>query len=890
MSPAARETRRPSKGRPHRSDSSLAEYQARRDFTKTPEPRGHPGPQPAGSMFVVQKHDASRPHYDFRLEVDGVLKSWAVPKGPSLDPADKRLAMQTEDHPLEYGSFEGIIPEGEYGGGTVLLWDRGTWAPTGDPAAGIRAGRLKFTLAGEKLRGGFTLIRLRGRGRRDADGRSWLLIKERDEHAKPSAELSVTDARSESVVTGRRIVEVATGRARTWHSNRSAKVARRAAPPTPRPARAKPGSPGRPPPGARPSRLRKFVQPQLATLVAAPPAGDEWLHELKFDGYRILCRIEKGRVTLWSRNARDWTAQFPGIASAASQLPVRAALLDGEIAVLLPNGTTSFQALQNALSAGDRGQLVYFVFDLLHLDGQDLTGAPLEARKTALEELIGTGRDGPIRYSAHVVGQGEAFFRQACRRSLEGVVSKRRDRPYEPGRGRSWLKVKCIQEQEFVVGGFTEPKGTRAGLGALLLGVHDDGDGLAYAGKVGTGFTGAAARRLRERLDGLRVEKSPFRRPPPGAREARWVKPELVAEVEFTEWTTDGRLRHPSFKGLREDKPAGEVVRERPAPAQASASRGGGRRTRKTAVKQANASAGPQDDAVVAGVRISHPDRVVYPAQGITKAQLAGYYAAIAEHMLPHLRSRPTVLLRCPEGLGQECFYQKHAGSWAPSSLRRVPIREKRKTSDYLVVDDVAGLVSLVQMGALEFHTWNAQADSLETPDRLVFDLDPGPDVPWPAVRTAARLVRARLDAHGLTSFVKTTGGKGLHVVAPIAPGPDWDACLAFAHQVTEALVAETPRAFVATMAKVARKGKIFIDYLRNQRGATSVAAYSTRARPGAPVSTPITWDELDSISAGDHFTIETVQRRLARRSGDPWEGYGAATRQHLPRTERRRT
>ena len=638
-------------------------------------------------------------------------------------------------------------------------------------------------------------------------------------------------------------------------------------------------------PGARPGPLPDFVPPQLATLVSAPPQGDDWLHEMKFDGYRILCRVDGGRATLWSRNARDWTAQFGGVAAAAARLPARRALLDGEIAMLLPNGTTSFQALQNALSSGAQDQLVYFVFDLLHLDGQDLTGATLESRKRALEALVGTDRNGQIRYSTHVAGQGDEFFQQACRLSLEGVVSKRRDRPYESGRGRSWLKVKCIQEQEFVVGGFTEPKGARTGLGALLLGVNDEGGGLAYVGKVGTGFTGDAARRLRGRLDRLRVPQSPFRQRPPGASEARWVKPVLVAEVEFTEWTQDERLRHPAFKGIRDDKAATDVVRERPANRAPEASSAAAVRSRRA---PSDAAPTTGRDAVVAGVRISHPDRVVYPEQGITKEALARYYATVAEHILPHLRSRPAVFVRCPDGLGQECFYQKHPGSWAPSSLRRVRIREKSKADDYLVVEDVGGLVSLIQMGVLEIHTWNAQADRIEAPDRLVFDLDPGPDVPWPAVLAAARLVRASLAAHGLVSFVKTTGGKGLHVVTPIEPGPGWPACVAFAGQVAEALVAETPEAFVATMAKSARTGKIFIDYFRNQRGASAVATYSTRARPRAPVSTPVTWDELDSVPGGEDFTIETVVRRLTKLDGDPWAGYGTS-RRTLPLPSRRR-
>ena len=608
---------------------------------------------------------------------------------------------------------------------------------------------------------------------------------------------------------------------------------------------------------------------------------------MKFDGYRILCRIVDGRATLWSRNAKDWTAQFPAIANAAARLPAKTAFLDGEVAVLLPNGTTSFQALQSTLSAGDQGRLVYFVFDLLHLDGQDLTDATLEARKAALERLVGTGRDGVIRYSTHMVGRGEEFFREACRLALEGIVSKRRDRPYEAGRGRDWLKVKCIREQELVVGGFTEPKGSRAGLGALLLGVNDPAGGLAYAGKVGTGFTGEFARSLRTRLDRLAVTASPFRGRVPDAAGARWVKPELVAQVQFTEWTDDGRLRHPSFKGLREDKAAAEVVRESPADP-------GGKTTaprespKKPTSSRANSRRASGDERVVAGIPITHADRVVYPQQGITKGAVAEYYAAVAEHILPHLRGRPASLVRCPDGLAHECFYQKHPGAWAPARLRRVRIREKSKMDDYLVVEDAAGLVSLIQMGVLELHTWNARADRLEAPDRLVFDLDPGPAVPWAAVRTAARLVQKALAARHLESFVKTTGGKGLHVVAPIEPGPTWVTCADFASHVTDELVAETPAAFTATMAKAARPGKIFIDHFRNQRGATSVAAYSTRARPGAPVSTPITWQELDSVPAGDYFTIDSVLRRVAERRRDPWAAY-ETVRQTLPRTSGRK-
>jgi len=566
---------------------ALDEYFRKRDFEKTPEPRGREHKGSDDFSFVIQKHAATRLHYDFRLELDGVLKSWAVPKGPSFDPAEKRLAMETEDHPLEYGDFEGIIPEGQYGGGPVLLWDRGTWEPLEEPRAGHAKGRLKFRLHGEKLEGGWTLVRIKSRDPRDRAGKSWLLIKERDETARPQSEYDVTVARPESVTTGRSLEEIAAARDRVWESHVvEQKKGARWRPKVPAASRigtgtstgaetgtAKrtgTGAAARAIPGARPGALPKFVQPQLATLVDEAPDGDEWLHELKFDGYRILCRIDGGNVTLLSRNGKDWTHVFASIAKAATRLPCRKALLDGEAAVVLPDGTTSFHALQNAMEEGTQERLAYFAFDLLHLEGFDLTGATLDERKAALADLLvraGPAK-GPMRYSDHVVGAGRAFFEQAGRMKLEGIISKRRGEPYRGGRGRGWLKVKCVAEQVFVIGGFTLPEGQRNGIGALLLGVND-GDGLRFAGKVGTGFTDRMARDLRRKLDALEVPKPPFSAKPEGVRlkGAHWVRPELVAEVKFSEWTPDGKLRHPSFLGLREDKKAEEVVREEPVAA-----------------------------------------------------------------------------------------------------------------------------------------------------------------------------------------------------------------------------------------------------------------------------------------------------------------------------------
>jgi bifunctional non-homologous end joining protein LigD len=876
--------------------ADLAEYRRKRNFGRTPEPGGRPHAG-SGWSYVVQKHAASRLHYDFRLELDGVLLSWAVPKGPSLDPTDKRLAMQTEDHPVEYGDFEGVIPKGEYGGGTVLLWDQGTWEPIGDPQAGMRNGKLEFRLRGKKLHGAWTLVRIRSRDGRDG-ARAWLLIKRHDDEARPEGD--VTTEHPESVASGRAMDEIARAPDRTWHSNRP--VAEQ----DPAPAKRRASRPRNlaEVADARKAPLPAIVEPQLATLVKAAPLGDDWLHEMKLDGYRIVARVEKGRARLWSRNGKDWTERFPTVTRAIERLAVPTAILDGEVAIVLPDGTTSFNALQNAHGKDAPGELAYFVFDLLYLDGWDLTPSALEDRKRVLAGLL-EGAARPLRYSDHVVGGGDAFFREACRLKLEGVVAKRRDAPYTAGRARTWLKIKCHKEQELVIGGYTDPEGKRSGIGALLVGVYD-GASLVYAGKVGTGFSTESARDLRRRLDRITRSTSPFATKVPRMARAHWVAPELVANVAFTEWTPDGRLRHPSFKSLREDKAAREVVREQPAAATSAGAsalaeraprsaastreRGApGARARSKAAGRASASASTsaRGETVVADVRLTHPDRVVYPEPGTTKRALAEFYVAIADWILPHLVDRPTTLVRCPDGLGGGCFYQKHTGHWAPTSLRRVKIQEKHKVGEYLVVDDLAGLVGLVQIGILEIHTWNARVEHLEQPDRLVFDLDPADDVPWPAVVAAARLLRARLQDHGLESFVKTTGGKGLHLVVPIARGPGWDDCLGFSHAIAEELVRDAPDAFVAVMSKAKRAGRIYLDYLRNQRGSTSVAAYSTRAKPGAPISTPLAWDELADDVCSTHWTIANVADRLASLKADPWRAL-ATTRQRLPKRARR--
>lgn len=620
------------------------------------------------------------------------------------------------------------------------------------------------------------------------------------------------------------------------------------------------------------ARLPASFEPQLATLVKSPPEGEGWLHELKYDGYRIACRLDRGAVRLLSRRGKDWTEAFPEVCAAARALAARQALVDGEVAIVLPDGRTSFQALQNAFSGGGRQGLAYFAFDLLHLDGEDLTGRPLEERKAALARLVPPGRGrGLLRYSDHVVGGGAAFFAHACRLGLEGIVSKQRALAYRPGRHMGWVKTKCVRRQEFVIGGFTDPEGTREGIGSLLVGTYEDGR-LVFAGKVGTGFSRAGARALRRRLEALAQARCPFTPPPAGwlGRHAHWVRPQLVAEVAFTERTEDGKIRHPSFQGLREDKPARAVVAEAPVdpPPPAPARR----RAR---------GAGPE----VAGVRLSNAERVLFPEAEVTKLALARFYEEIADHILPHLAGRPLTLVRCPRGvqagLRADCFYMKHAQVWAPAPLRRLQIQERTKIGTYLVADDLPSLVALVQMDVLELHTWTSRVDDLERPDRLVLDLDPGPRVPFAQVIEAALHVRSVLGTLGLESFVKNTGGRGLHVVVPLVPERDHAACAGFARDLAAAIVRHDPARYTIAVPKKGREAKILLDYLRNNRGATAVVTFSTRAHPRAPVSVPLAWDELSPQVPPDHYTVRTLAARLRRLRRDPWAGFSSC-RQRL--------
>jgi bifunctional non-homologous end joining protein LigD len=802
---------------------------------------------------VVQQHAARRIHWDFRLELDGVLKSWAIPKGPSLVAGERRMAAQTEDHPLEYAGFEGVIPKGEYGGGTVVVWDRGFWQPIGNPQRGLAAGKLDFTLSGEKLRGRWHLVRMKPR-ERDRGRASWLLIKGRDAQAHPASAGSVVEREPRSVLTGRGLDDVARDSDRVWSSGTGERGGRSV------------GAPGDPAAlsSSRRAPLPSQVRLQLATLVDAPPDGPEWLHEIKLDGYRMLARIERGAARLITRNGLDWTDRFPDLAAALAALPARTALLDGEAVVFDREGRTSFQALQGALGRKRSAVAVHFAaFDCLYLDGRDVRAAPLLERKQLLRALLARQpqpkasedhqEGSPVRFSEHVVGRGPEFYDAACARGVEGVVAKRVDAPYRAGRSRAWLKVRCSKRQEFVIAGFTEPGGSRVGLGALLLGAHDPKGALRYCGKVGTGFDRATLKALRAKLGALARERSALA-DPPRMRGVHWVAPKLVAEVSFTEWTTDRRIRHPVFLGLREDKAARGVGIENAQP---------------------TARAAPAADDTVAGVKLSNPDRVYYPDCGVTKRELAAYYEAVAERMLPGLADRPLTLFRCPEGVEGECFYQKHANQSIAEAVARVRVR--RGEEPYAMVNDLAALVSLVQIGVLEFHVWGARADRLDRPDLCVLDIDPDSAVPWARVVETAVALRVFLEDQGLAAFARVTGGKGVHVVVPLVRRATWDEVRDFSQGVARHLVRLAPDRFTAVMSKARRKGKIYIDWVRNTREATAIASYSTRARPGAPVALPVGWDELESLSSPLHESVREAPRRMAMP--DPWQHFEASRR-----------
>ncbi len=861
----------------------LEQYWNKRNFKETPEPRGASQSPSTRLQFSVQKHAASHLHYDFRLELDGTFKSWAVPKGPSLDPKQKRLAVHVEDHPLDYGGFEGIIPPKQYGAGTVLLWDRGYWSPIRDPLADYRLGRLKFSLHGQRLRGLWSLVRMGARHRGNKE--NWLLIKERDGEARSGEKSDVTQNFPESVASRRTIEQIASGHPRVWHSNRSAKkqahsVSRHQDTGTKQLA------------GARHTPQEEWIAPQLATLADKPPEGDEWVHELKYDGYRMLCRVKNKSAKLVTRNDHDWTTKLQRIAKAAAALPVKNAWLDGEVVALMPDGSISFQALQRAFDTRSETNLAYYVFDLLYMNGSDFRQVALLDRKRALAAILSNESSGLLRYSDHIAGRGEVVFGEACRRGMEGIMCKRADAVYRSGRHSSWIKVKCGRRQEFVIGGFTDPQGSRVAIGALLLGIYDEQGQFLFAGRTGTGLSERSLKALHNRLTALELRHAPFVNPPSGvdARGVHWVKPRLVVEVSFAEWTHDGLLRHAVFQGLRKDKTAKSVIREGPGNDRLAGAGSSGaskifnqRRARAAGSSSKKNQAAADVSTRVAGVTVSHPHRVLFPDQGITKIALARYYEHVSPWLLPHLQDRPLTLVRCPEGYTKDCFYQKHANDTVPDTIGRVKISEANGVSWYMIADSLPAVIGLVQMGVLELHTWGAKQDELDRPDRIIVDLDPDPTVPWKFVIEAAQLVRTLLNELDLACFVKTTGGKGLHVVLPLQRVHTWDEVKAFSKGLADHLVRLIPDRFIANMSKQQRKGKIYVDYLRNAKGATAIAAYSTRARAGAPVSVPLAWEELSVDVRSDHFTVENVMARLTGLKRDPWGDY-VTVRQRLTR------
>ncbi len=850
---------------------SLKEYRRKRSFERTAEPEGKLPSSGSGRLYVVQKHAASRLHYDFRLELDGVLKSWAVPKGPSMDPSARRLAVHVEDHPVEYGDFEGIIPPGEYGGGTVMLWDTGEWYPEDDPHRGLAEGRLKFSLTGRKLKGLWMLTRMSDK---DGGDKNWLLFKLNDRHA--GSESDILAAEPLSVATNRSLDDIARDGDRVWSARTKALPETAARDGTK--VRVEPDLAQKPEAaaitGARRKKFPDHITPQLATLVENPPAGDLWLHEIKYDGYRILAFKKNSVVRLVTRNAKDWTERFKTLERSLAALPVDSLVIDGEMVVRKADGTTDFQALQNVLKGRLAGQLVYYAFDLIYLDGFDLMRTPLAERKTILQRLLsGLNPDSPLQYSDHILGGGPTVYQHACRYALEGVVSKRTDAAYRQRRTRDWVKSKCLERQEFVIGGFTRPSGSRTGFGALLLGVYTPAGDLRYAGRVGTGFDRKVLHMLSRDLQSIEQADSPFAPPLSGEeiRGARWVKPVRVAEVEFAQWTADGRLRHPSFKGLRQDKPAEDVRRETTAALPPEPDQGGENSSSATAGVNSPEESSPDR---VAGIRLSHADRVLYPDQGITKYELASYYEQVADRMLPHLSGRPLSIVRCPQGRQKKCFYQKHFTDQLPATVKVVSIKEKTETRPYITIEDIRGIIALVQLGALEFHPWGSRTDRLERPDRIIFDLDPGPGITLPQLVDGCRLLRNRLEGLGLESFVKTSGGKGFHIVVPLVRRAGWHDVKTFSGAVAADLARRHSDRFIATMSKAKRTNKIFVDYLRNGRGATSVAPYSTRARSGAPVSVPLDWQELDERVKPDVFTVENLPRRWAALPKDPWANF----------------
>lgn len=806
----------------------LQEYQRKRDFNATPEPAGKRArPRSAHALqYCIQKHDASHLHYDFRLELDGTLKSWAIPKGPSLDPKVRRLAVHVEDHPLDYANFEGSIPEGHYGAGDVIVWDRGVWEPEGDPREAYAKGKLRFRLQGEKLSGVWNLFRTHLAGKKE----QWMLVKSHDGQARSETDYSIVEALPDSVLSERTLPPRSPAKATTARHQRASRKA-----------------------------LPDTLQPQLATLVDSPPSGD-WRYEVKFDGYRILARIDGDDIRLFTRNGHDWSAKMPRQVEALKALGLDSAWLDGEMVVVDDNGVADFQALQNAFDTEHDERITYYLFDLPWLGGEDLRALPLQQRRATLARLLEGHASQVLRYSADFEAPVESLLDSACRLELEGLIGKRADSPYVGRRSSDWVKLKCKQRQEFVIVGYTDPKGSRNGFGALLLALHDHDSGqLRYAGKVGTGFSAATLDSIHARLKPLQTDRSPLPNPPTGAeaRGVHWLKPQLLAEVAYAQMTREGIVRHSVFHGLRDDKPATAIDLERAMP------------TKRAAQTE------PEN---LGTLRLTHPDRVVDATTGATKREVAQYYAQVADWLLPQLKDRPVALVRAPDGLSGELFFQKNAGQL---HIPKVLSYNKAQAGQAaMVLNRADSLLGAVQMNTLELHTWNATTKDFDKPDRFVLDLDPDPALPWKAMLEATQLTLTLLDELGLKVFLKTSGGKGMHLVVPLTRRAGWDEVKDFSHALVNHMAGLFPDRLSAVSGPKNRVGRIFIDYLRNGKGATTVAAYSLRAREGLPVSVPIWREELSQLKGANQWNIGNLHTRLAQVE-DPWAEMGK-TRQSI--------
>lgn len=895
-------------------DQQLERYRSMRDFAVTAEPSGGSNKQQVeGLPFVIQKHAATRLHYDFRLGWDGVLKSWAVAKGPSYNVHDKRLAVQVEDHPMEYGGFEGIIPKGQYGGGTVMVWDQGTWEPHTDVAEGLRKGTLKFGMNGTKMRGNWTLVRMGGKAAQEGKP-NWLLIKEHDEFERGPTDPCITEEAPNSAVTGRTLEQIATASTHVWNSKetagegqawyrqraRDADAASGGTKTAQVPSAAKASGSAKTRDMAEATPLRKpapsfaldklpkeampeFLKPQLADEAQAPPSGDEWVHELKLDGYRVQAHKRGKQVSLYTRSGLDWTHRMKPVALALAAIPAESAILDGEVTVLDSEGLSSFARLQASFEKNEKHPLTFFGFDLLHINGRSPRGLPLRERKGMLRDALGEDTD-EVRLSEDLTGDGAEIFAAACKLHAEGIISKRVDAPYSAGRSTRWLKSKCLFEQEFVVGGWVDLSNGTRGVGSLLLGYYNDTGKLIYAGRTGTGFTQKTHKMLRDRLDAIPQNTMPFAAiNAEGRRGAHWVKPELVVQVRFATWTAEQQVRQAAFQGLREDKVPAEVRREqgpptakyKPKAEPAQPAEEAAKPTpepKATTAKHSSKAAVPL--APMPAIRLTHPDKVVDAESGVIKRRLAEYLWAVSGEMLPHIADRPLSLVRCPEGSGKQCFYQKHVNHLLPKGVGSVMVADKKggEPEPYITLNDAEALAGLAQMSVLEIHPWGSRNQHLEQPDRIIIDLDPDESLPWSTVAEAAIEVRDLLTALGLQSFLKTTGGKGLHVAFPVKPEHDFATMKAWAHGFVQAIERARPELYLTKMSKAARSGKIYLDYLRNERGATAVAPYSMRARSGLPVSVPIEWKELTGTKERPRFAISNLAEWQDRLRNNPWQ------------------